>query len=809
MINLEKENKLTFTPESNQEKENIHKAIIAEFQSIYTSLESRIDVFQKSQSNFLDKLRPKLKSVLPKLSEKELELVLTYYGISLTDEVLKNYESISFAQDINYFLTLIPDGEQVEISVSSPRNVSYTTSSTEVSEPEVSRIPNSIDENFSDGERGFQSGNEKNEINNKTEQLDFEENLKKQSQPTQQLDLEDDSEESLENNTERQPTEQGENDLEESLENNLEKQSVEQGEDDLEESLENNLEKQSAKQGENDLEESLENNTGRQPTEQGEDDLEESLENNLEKQSVEQGEDDLEESLENNLEKQSTEQGENDLEESLENNTGRQPTEQGEDDLEESLENNLEKQSTEQGENDLEESLENNLEKQSTEQGENDLEESLENNVEKQSAKQGESDLEESLENNVEKQSTEQGEDDLEESLENNVEKQSTEQGEDDLEESLENNLEKQSTEQGENDLEESLENNVEKQSTEQVEDDLEESLENNVENNSQKQQRPEDRYTHLLNLCTSYYQSNTIIEKMINQLNNDIIQLNINKLHPIALNSVLIRKHLLSAFDRSSKIFSNNSFQIDLRFIAAQIITAIEMTLSKTNRLKSRFNLFQKIKEQYPLGHGDVLHWDISETLIFASYYNKLKKKLQKQINDGIIAKKLALEAIKAQLEHKPPEQNSDESLQQKIDSLIFETLQFNRPFTHRKKQEFSRVVESLLKRRALNEYGKQDILDKRKYTEYFMNDFFPIMKEYPQFFLPLIDIRYYRNFIDDPVSHLKQNNLYIMKQFWYQMARNGYKGKKFSNPYDIGVAFGNFMYFLLNNKKILDLDF
>ena len=305
-----------------------------------------------------------------------------------------------------------------------------------------------------------------------------------------------------------------------------------------------------------------------------------------------------------------------------------------------------------------------------------------------------------------------------------------------------------------------------------------------------------------------SYYKSNSIIESALNELNNDIVLLNINNRAEIAITSILIRTHLLPLYNHIYSLYKATGTEIDLRFITSQIIFGIKNLIRENSENESQYSLFSKIKENYPLGHGDDLYWDLAISQIYSVFYDKLKHLLQPKIDEGIKNKEEAIETMRAQMNAKAPEQGTDESLRSKVDSMIFETIQFGRTFDGQRKAKLAQLIESLLKRMALKEYGVQDIANRERYTEYFMEEFFPVMLEYPQFLLPFIDIRYYRNFSDNPLEHFEKQKIYMMNQFWFRMRKNGYKTKSSSMPYDIANAFAELLYDILNDPKVLSFE-
>jgi hypothetical protein len=313
---------------------------------------------------------------------------------------------------------------------------------------------------------------------------------------------------------------------------------------------------------------------------------------------------------------------------------------------------------------------------------------------------------------------------------------------------------------------------------------------------------------TKLMKLLAAFYQANSVIAKGLILLENDIILHNINQRQEIAITSILIREHLLPLYESIYQIYFAINIDVDLRFITAQIIYSIENLVNPKREVRSQAQMHAEISKSYPLGSGDDIYWDLADTLIYKPYYEKLKDLLKGHIEKGINEKQVALESIRASMGAKAPEQGTDESLRSKVDSLIFETMQFNRPFDGQRKEKLRQLLESLLKRRALQEFGVQDISDRSKYTDWFMEDFFPIMRDYPQMLLAFIDIRHYRDFSADPIGHFNKHEAYMMNQFWFRMRKNGYKSRENSTPYEISAAFAEIVFDVLNDPKVMSFE-
>lgn len=309
------------------------------------------------------------------------------------------------------------------------------------------------------------------------------------------------------------------------------------------------------------------------------------------------------------------------------------------------------------------------------------------------------------------------------------------------------------------------------------------------------------------MKLLTVYYQSMEIIETTINQFNKDLILHQINYREELVILSILIRQFLLPLYEHLYQLYKTVDVDVDLRFITAQAIYSILNLLEPKRETKSQAEIFENLVQTYPLGSGDDLYWDLAYTQLYSVYYPRLKDLLKDQIEAGRKKKQEALESIRAQMSVQQPDTDSDDNLRAKIDSIIFESVQFNRRFDGDKQLKLQRVSESVLKRLALREFGKQDIPNKKKYLDYFMQEFFPIFLEYPQFLLPFIDVRYYRAFSDDPLGHFEKQKPYIMNQFWFKMRKNGYVAGS-SGPSEFAAAFAKLIFDILNDEKVRTFD-
>ncbi|MFW9853031.1 MAG: hypothetical protein ACFFDS_08815, partial [Candidatus Thorarchaeota archaeon] len=75
--------------------------ILSEFQNLFSKLESNIKHFIVSQPTFLIELRRKIKTDIGFLSPQKKDMALAIFGIIVTEDIIKKYEPIFFAEDIS------------------------------------------------------------------------------------------------------------------------------------------------------------------------------------------------------------------------------------------------------------------------------------------------------------------------------------------------------------------------------------------------------------------------------------------------------------------------------------------------------------------------------------------------------------------------------------------------------------------------------------------------------------------------------------------------------------------------------------
>lgn len=75
--------------------------VVGEFQKLFSKLESNIKHFIVSQPTFLIELRRKIKTEIGFLSPQKKDMALAIFGIIVTEDIIKKYEPIFFAEDIS------------------------------------------------------------------------------------------------------------------------------------------------------------------------------------------------------------------------------------------------------------------------------------------------------------------------------------------------------------------------------------------------------------------------------------------------------------------------------------------------------------------------------------------------------------------------------------------------------------------------------------------------------------------------------------------------------------------------------------
>ncbi|TET74638.1 MAG: hypothetical protein E3J43_09565 [Candidatus Heimdallarchaeota archaeon] len=78
--------------------------IVNDFSTLYSNLESKMRHFILTQPTFLSELRKELKTEIGFLSPQKKDMALAIYGIIITDDLIKKYEPLSYAEDISALL---------------------------------------------------------------------------------------------------------------------------------------------------------------------------------------------------------------------------------------------------------------------------------------------------------------------------------------------------------------------------------------------------------------------------------------------------------------------------------------------------------------------------------------------------------------------------------------------------------------------------------------------------------------------------------------------------------------------------------
>ncbi len=78
--------------------------IVNDFSTLYSNLESKMRHFILTQPTFLNELRKELKTEIGFLSPQKKDMALAIYGIIITDDLIKKYEPLVYAEDISALL---------------------------------------------------------------------------------------------------------------------------------------------------------------------------------------------------------------------------------------------------------------------------------------------------------------------------------------------------------------------------------------------------------------------------------------------------------------------------------------------------------------------------------------------------------------------------------------------------------------------------------------------------------------------------------------------------------------------------------
>ncbi|OLS31894.1 MAG: hypothetical protein HeimAB125_14380 [Candidatus Heimdallarchaeota archaeon AB_125] len=78
--------------------------IVNDFRTHYSNLESKMRHFILTQPTFLNELRKELKTEIGFLSPQKKDMALAIYGIIITDDLIKKYKPLSYAEDISALL---------------------------------------------------------------------------------------------------------------------------------------------------------------------------------------------------------------------------------------------------------------------------------------------------------------------------------------------------------------------------------------------------------------------------------------------------------------------------------------------------------------------------------------------------------------------------------------------------------------------------------------------------------------------------------------------------------------------------------
>ena len=278
-------------------------------------------------------------------------------------------------------------------------------------------------------------------------------------------------------------------------------------------------------------------------------------------------------------------------------------------------------------------------------------------------------------------------------------------------------------------------------------------------------------------------------------------------------ITAILIRRNLFNALSEANLCYEIGEFPIDIRFVASIFTHSIEAilkdqeTISKT---KSIGNIYHDLITKYPLSEGEDLLYDVITFSILEPYFETLKESFESRIKSK---KKILEEQITiAKQEFQIPSQTKQdqgriEQMFAAIEQTLYETIKFRREMNEIRRQKMERNIEIALRRMAIDEFGVQDIGEPQKYFNYLLDTWFSVFEEYPQMALPLIDIKQYSKYVENPDEYIKENRSTIIHQLQFKIRRH--TGGDRYTPTNLAKAFSMILFEILTNKTVLSLSF
>ncbi len=313
--------------------------------------------------------------------------------------------------------------------------------------------------------------------------------------------------------------------------------------------------------------------------------------------------------------------------------------------------------------------------------------------------------------------------------------------------------------------------------------------------------------------LLASFLISLKKVTQAMNTITQNFIDLSSMGIEDNIITAILIRRNLFNALAEANTCYEVGEFPIDLRFIVSIFAHAIEVILKDQETItktKSIGNIYHGLITKYPLSEGEDLFYDLVNIAILDPYYETLKESFETRINSK---KKLLKEQVTvAKQEFQIPSQTTKdqgriEQIFAAIEQALYETIKFRREMNEIKRQKIERNIEIALRRMAIDEFGVQDIGDPQKYFNYLLDTWFSVFEEYPQMALPLIDIKQYSKYVEDPDEYIKEHRSTIIHQLQFKIRRH--TGGDRYTPTNLAKAFSMILFEILTNKTVLSLSF
>ncbi|MCG3215206.1 MAG: hypothetical protein KAS63_00670 [Candidatus Heimdallarchaeota archaeon] len=313
--------------------------------------------------------------------------------------------------------------------------------------------------------------------------------------------------------------------------------------------------------------------------------------------------------------------------------------------------------------------------------------------------------------------------------------------------------------------------------------------------------------------LLSSHVNSLKSVTRSMSIIIQNFIDLNSMNIEDSIIIEILVRRNLFNALSEVNLYYEVGEFLIDVRFIASIFAHTIEVTLQEhetIEKARSIGSIYQNLTLKYPLSEGEDLFYDLISFSILEPYYDKLKETFKRRIETKkkIIEEQISVAKQEFQIPIQPQkDQGRIEQILGTIEQPIFEIMKLRRDMNESKRRIIERNIELALRRMAMGEFGVQDMGDPQKYLKYLLDTWFSVFEEYPQMALPLIDIKQYTKYIQDPNIYIEENRQTIINQLQFKIRRHT-GGERFT-PTNLAKAFSMILFEILTNKTVLSLSF